>query len=273
MKFTVLFLASIHLLIYCYCQNASSQETFQVFAKGKSISPGNLSPRDARNDAINEAKKNALRNAGIKESVSVSSLLFTSEDKNDFSQLFNEITVIESDGEIIIDTVIDKYQDIVDEHLIYEVEIAATIFKYYYNKDHGFNFQIKGINEVYFTSEKLSFSFTPSQNGYLKIFNINKNNKSLIYPSYFDNKDKLFIKDETISFPVSPEYKPGYTIQIDDAKEDSEINNLIFVYTKKNITPPSILSINNILKWIYSISPDERSVQYHSLVIKKSKQR
>lgn len=273
MKFTVLFLVSIHLLIYCCCQNTSSQEKFQVFAKGKSISPGNLSPRDARNDAINMAKRNALRNAGIKESVSFSSVLFTSEENYDFSQLFSEISVIESDGEIIVDTVIDKYLDIVNENLVCEVEIGATIFKYNSKKDSGFGFNVEGINDVYFTSENLSFSFTPSQNGYLRIFNVNKNKTSLIYPSHFDNKHNLFIKDKTISFPVSPAYQPGYTLQIDNTRDDSEINNLIFVYTRKNITLPSIFNINDLLKWIYSISPDERTVKYYNLIIKRSNQR
>ncbi|MCD4697647.1 MAG: DUF4384 domain-containing protein [Bacteroidales bacterium] len=273
MKSKLLFIISFTLSIFCCCQMTFSQEIIKVVAVGKSISPGNLSPRDARNDAINEAKRNALRNAGIKESVSVSSVMFTSEGSYDFSQLFSEISVIESDGEIIVDTVIDKYQDIVDDHLIYEVEIGATIFKYHNKKDPELEFNVKGINDVYFTSEKLFFSFTPAQNGYLKIFNINKNNASLIYPSHLDNKDNLFIKDNTILFPVSPAYKPGYSLQIDDAKEAIEINSLIFVYTKKNIAISSILSINNILKWIYCISPDKRSVQYFSVIIKKSKQK
>ena len=125
MKLKLSFIAILFLFCCCY-QTVSSQEIKKIIAEGKSISPGNLSPRDARNDAINEAKKNALRNAGIKESVSFSSVLFTSEGSYDFSQLFSEISVIESDGEIIIDTVIDKYHDIVNKNLKPSLRLVSS---------------------------------------------------------------------------------------------------------------------------------------------------
>jgi hypothetical protein len=261
---------AILVLIYSFNQVAFSQEIIKVRADGKSISSGNLSPNEARNDAINDAKKSALIKAGIRESISVSKILYSSEDNLDFSQLFNEISVIESDGEIIVDSIIDKSQYFIDDNLVYEVEILATVFKYYTKSDPEFSFTIDGLNEVYFTSEKLSFKFTPSSDGYLKIFNINKSNASLIYPSVFDIKNKLFIKGITVSFPLSTAYKPGYALKVDVTENDSEINNLIFVFTKKDIPISEKLNLNSILEWVYRISPAEKSVQFYGIVIKKS---
>lgn len=270
MKRRQIHIALLILICCSFYRITFSQEIKKVVAAGKSTSPGNLSPEEARTDAINEAKKNALREAGIKESVSVSSVLYTSDDNIDFSQLFNEISVIESEGEIIVDSVTDKYTDYIDGNLIYEVEIFATVYKYSTKSDPEFSFSVIGINEVYFTNEKLAFGFTPSADGYLKIFNINKNTASLIYPSNLDVESKLFTKNNTFSFPLSPAYKPGYSLQIDKGKDNFEINNLIFVYTKKNIPISENINLHGILEWIYSISPSEKHVQYYCIVIKKS---
>ena len=95
--------------------------------------------------------------------------------------------------------------------------------------------------------------------------------KSPIADYLSDEKDRLFRKGETVNFPIHPAYKAGYSVELNEDKE-TEINNLFFVYIKKDIPwIESKVSLRKILLWIYNIPIDQRSIKFQSVTIRNIK--
>lgn len=251
----------------------SAQEKIAIKTQG-TYSSNSLSRDKIEQEAIKDAKINALRQAGIPEKVASITISFNSEINEDLLQIFEETTTIETKGEIIVDTILSSEISI-DEfnNLVCKVEIESIIFKYDKESDPTFEFNISGINKTYKTSEKLKFVFIPNQDGYLKIFNITRDEVNALYP-YEDNKyeylnDKegqLFIKNQEISFPVHSAFKSGYSFNLRD-NINSEVNYLLFVYTKQNIPYYDKHELKELYKWIYSISPNLRNVKYFTILL------
>ncbi|OGU41408.1 MAG: hypothetical protein A2X61_13150 [Ignavibacteria bacterium GWB2_35_12] len=239
----------------------------------------NISPEEAKSRAIIEAEKEALRKAKITEQISVSGILITNQDDQNFYQIFNEISTVEINGAIFDYDVVNevKYID-KNDNWICEVEIDAKVIKYNTKKDPSFNFKVDGIKKIYQDGDVLNFSIEPSQNGYLKIFNFNDSNCILLYP--FQNKidtflndeeEHLFKKNQLCNFPVKEfignnRNETGYTLEV---LSEDENNYIVIVFTKQYLPFIENVNIKNILKWIYSIPPDQREVKYFQFIIKK----
>lgn len=268
----------VSILLTIFNLNVLSQHTIKVQdVKGECII-SNITPEQAKEQAIQEAKREALRKAGVSENVGTSSLLKTSEDKAGIKQMFNEILTVEINGEVLSYIVTKETKKINEfNNIVIEVTINAEVIKYDKKKDPSFDIKVDNIDEHYKEGQVLVFDFTPSADGYLKIFNMNDTENSIIYP-YFDstNKslndfpDRLFNKNEKIKFPINrlfgnPKTKEtGYLLSTD---KQNEFNHLVFVYTKQNIPFYKTVNYQNIISWIYSISPDQRVVKYFGFMV------
>ena len=72
---------------FLFANNIVAQKTSKVIEiKGTAFISGDVSPNQAKIQALNDAKINALKAAGIEENINSYQLLFTSEQKKDFSQ-------------------------------------------------------------------------------------------------------------------------------------------------------------------------------------------
>ena len=132
---------------------------------------------------MKEAKEAALRKAGIKEVVSATNILTTSQRQKKVEQNFVEISTVELNGAILTYKIIDEKRS-VDAYNNFKIvlTIDATVVKYKTSKDPSFAFKVEGINNSYLADDHLSFTFTPYQNGYLHIFLISKDTSQIIYP-------------------------------------------------------------------------------------------
>ena len=93
-SFTFLFLA-------LKLPNVFSQKVTEIKeAKGTSFISGDISPNQAKIQALNDAKINALKAAGIGEHINSYQLLFTSQQKNDYSQFFSSDIQSEIQGAV-----------------------------------------------------------------------------------------------------------------------------------------------------------------------------
>lgn len=271
-KYHILFFLFILFLNF---SSAFAQRKKIIHAKGLSISL-DKTPNEALNEAIKNAKKNALNKAGITEQLFVSTVLFERSNENKSENYFNEISSIESNASIVIDSIykeersFDKYGN-----MVISVNIDATVFKYNKKKDATFFFKVEGLKDIYYENESLSFSFIPSHDGFLTIFVFNEKETILLYPiknivqDYLsDKKNYLFIKGEKILFPIHDAYKPGYLIELDNNK--NEISNLVFVFTK-NYIPwiESEINRNTVLHWIYKIPLNKREIEFRNVLIKR----
>lgn len=66
--------------------------------RGEAFIENDVSPNRARRIALNEAKIEALRRAGVSESISAQNLLFSSEANGDFQDFFSYSSQIEIRG-------------------------------------------------------------------------------------------------------------------------------------------------------------------------------
>lgn len=265
----------VSIILFSPCVDA--QEVISVISSGRSITR-DLSPELARIKAIEDAKGNALRKAGIPESFNITSLLNTSQRNGEITQLFDEFSTSEINGAIIIDTVLHEVRKWDDyNNMIIDVEIGATVYKYHEERDPSFVFKIEGLKDVYYDSERMRFSVIPSQNGFLKIFALTGEHIELLYPfksniaRYLDDKeDSLFLKNKTISFPPHPAYKNGYTLQIKSNSKE-EASYLFFIYLKQNLPfLENITSARALYSWIYGIPVDQRIVELRVIRVLKN---
>ena len=134
---------------------------------------------------------------------------------------------------------------------------------------------ISGLKEVYYDNDFIAFSFEPAKDGYLTIFAFNETSSLVLYPfeneeyDYLsDTKERLFLKNETVFFPIHEAYEPGYYIELNEALTE-EMSVLLFVYTKQPV--PWIdkqISLESVRSWIYKIPINEREVVYRNVLLK-----
>ncbi len=237
--------------------------------KGTSFISGDISFNQAKNLALNDAKINALKAAGIAENIKSYQLLFSSQDKNDYSQFFS--SDIQSEIQGAVESFVIKNQNTVKKseiELYIEVTIDASVIKYETIPDITFDTYIEGVKAVYNNYDHLVFSVKTSRPCYVTIFNINDTEATLMYPNSVEKPFSLKAI-ETYNFPVGE-----VDYELETSLKEKETNRLIFVFTKTAIPfikmdKDQVTTNEAIFNWIYSIMPDQRRVEYHTLTIQK----
>lgn len=270
-----LFLSLLLIIFGLLPQNLFSQKEISVTARG-SYEARDLTIEEVRNKAIDEAKKNAMVQAGIAENVQVSDFLYTFEDDEKFKEIFQSFVSTETGADIMVEEVKEINRDINEfGNILIEVEISAIVYKHEEKKDPALIIKVDGIKELYLEDDPLVFSFTASKDGYLKIFNVTDETAFILYPynnpaySYLkDDPERIFKKSEKVHFPIN-QNMDGYYFGIDNEDKDKEYNLLIFVFTKENIPFMQDVKVNNIMKWIYQIPLEDRVVEQYGIVVKR----
>ncbi len=250
--------------------NFFSQKTIDVKGIiGSANISGDVSPNLAKIQALNDAKLNALKAAGIEENINSYQLLFSSQFKNDYSQFFSSDIQSEIQGAVKSYKILSEKIYCKNElEIVCDVTIDATIIKYDTKRDVSFDTNIEGIKGVYNNGDNLNFNVMSTQNCYLTIFNITDAEAILLYPNLYEKQTKLN-GSELYKFPVAA---IDYGLGTDLKKQ--ETNRLIFVFTKTQlpyikINKEQVTSKETIFSWIFSIPPDQRNVEYFTLSILK----
>ena len=149
-----------------------------------------------------------------------------------------------------------------------EVTISASVIKYETKPDIKFDVNIEGIKAVYNNEEVLEFTINTSQLSYLTIFNITDTVASVFFPNSYEKDNKL-LPIKVHEFPLG---QIDYMVYTD--LKDKETNRLLFVFTKTSIpfikmNQEQVTDEDAIFNWIYSIMPDQRNVQYYSVIVQK----
>lgn len=261
---------SLYLLAFLIAFQVSAQKQVKVSAiKGTAFITGDVSPNQAKLIALNDAKINALKAAGIGENIKSYQLLFSSQEKNEFSQFFSsdiqsEIQGAVSSYEITNQATFSKSDDILN----IEVTIDATVIKYDTKSDNTFDAYIEGLKAVYNNHDKLTFTVKTTQVCYLTIFSITDVDATLMYPNFYERQNQ-FDSIKVYHFPLGQ-----VDYELETELKEKESNRLIFVFTKTalpfiKMNKDQVTTNEAIFNWIYSIMPDQRKVEYRSLVIQK----
>jgi hypothetical protein len=227
---------------------------------------GNLSPDDAKKNAINDAKLNALLKFGISEHISSYKILYKQQTNNNFEQVFNSQLLSELSGNIVSYQITkERFYCKNDFEIIYEVTIDAEIIKYKTSLDNKYQVNISGIKGIYTDGEDFGFNLKTTHDCYLTIFDLLDTTAYLVYPQ--TDKSLQINKNSLIKFP----FEGSLDTKLSDSKSSQENHRLLCVMTKEFY--PFIIhneffsSYENVLTWINSIEPYNRNVQYYPFVI------
>lgn len=248
--------------------SVSGQEEKEVKGvKGEGIIVGRVSEAEARKDAINRAKIEALRKAGIAESITSYQMLFKSEVENNFTEFFSSDVQTEIQGAVRFYKIVKEERKSNEHYFSYEVILDATVVIYDKHPDVEFNVQIGGIKSIYENGEMLSFNIVSTKDTYLHIFSIDDNVASLVYPGQYE-EFRMITASNKIRFP----YGADYELYKDGA--GPVFNRLVFVFTKEKVHfldhtgDAQETTSEKIFSWVYGLSPDQRVVQYKTFSIR-----
>ena len=156
-------------LFYFFFCVSYSQEVIEIeYCKGTAFISGDISPNQAKENALNDAKMNALRAAGISETVRSFKMLYTTQKNKDYQQFFSNNIQSEMQGNILSYEIIDEQTIQKSEvELLVEVTINASVVKYETKPDINFDANIWGIDAVYNNGDVLEFSIKTSRVDYM----------------------------------------------------------------------------------------------------------
>ena len=244
----------------CFAQDMKSVQ----MVKGEWIISNDITPIQARANAIDQAKAEALRNAGATEYVAESSLLYKTEKDKKLEDIHKSVTSVEVSGEISGFQVIREEKKLNEfGNLTYEVWIDATVMLHKTSKDPGFNVDVKGVQDSYRSPEELVFEIMPSKEGFLNIFILGDDESLLLYPNKFEKREK-FEGGTTYKFPRSRAL--DYEVS---SEETMEVNYLVLLYTKSEVPFLKEPTSENILQFIAGIDPAQKCIKSYSILIRK----
>jgi hypothetical protein len=255
----------IVIVLSLYALGCPAQETTTVEGiKGEWVISNDITPVQAREKAIDQAKADALRAAGVPEHVAESNLLYTTEKDNKVNDIHESLTSTAVSGEISGFRLISEEKKINEfGNLIYEVWINATVVLHKTARDPGFNVEVRGVRDIYHSPEELVFDLKPSGTGYLNVFILADDESLLLYPSKFEKPERLE-GGATYRFPRSRAL--DYEVS---SGNSMEVNHLVLLYTKTEVPFREEETFENILRFIARIDPSQKYIASFPIVIKQ----
>lgn len=236
-------------------------------ATGYAIGGESATPEQVKQKAINQAKINALKKAGIEENINSYSNLFRSETNDKMEELFTSDILSNINGTVKNVEIIDAKLGVTNEGQIkYDVIIKCTVVKYKTKNDASFDAWIDGVKKVYKGGEGLSFTIKPTQNCYVRAFMFTEESFILLPNDY--EQSKLLNAHSNHIFP-NPNLVEAYQLEIKPGL-DKELNRLVIVLLKEDIYYTGKINYKDITDWIMSIPPDEREIKSFAFDVYKN---
>jgi hypothetical protein len=241
-----------------------AQETKAVTGvKGEWEISNDITPIQARSRAIEQAKAEALREAGVPEYVAESDLSYKTDQSTNNQDIHKSLTLIDVSGEIASFEVIREEKRMNEfGNLMYEAWINATVALHRTSKDPGFTMDVKGIRDSYHSPDALAFDIVPAKEGFLNVFILGDNESTHLYPNKIEKREK-FEAGTLYPFPRSKALDYEVT-----SKESVEVNYVVLLYTKSEISFMGEETSDNILRFIAAIDPSQKCVKSYSILIK-----
>ena len=205
--------------------------------------------------AINEAKVEALKQAGIAENIASFSDFFQSEDNEKYEELFTSDILSDIRGSVKdIDVLETKKSFDQADRLKIEVLINCTVVKYLTEKDLTFDVRVDGVGMFYPNETNLKFILNPSKDAYVKIFIFSETEAFQLFPNEYE-LSYLLAANKQYYFPSET---MDYTLV---SNKKSEIHRMVMVFMKEDIPYTNDVEYKKIIDWIFSIPPDMRVIK------------
>lgn len=233
---------------------------------GKWEVSGNMTLENAEERAFLEAKKEALRQAGIMENVWSVFGQITQENGDEFQEVYSQVSAIAIGGMLnVTKKTVDESWDPGSKRLFKIVTIDAQV-KEGEQEDRSYVLELTGIESIYKESESFSCSVkVHGTDSYIKFFWFDQSGGSLLYPNEYE-QNQIFKKDDTYHFPLSKNI--DYKMEKMKKNLPSEKVNIMVVATKSDIPYIGEVNYTALLKWIYTIPIDQRCTFYQMVLVK-----
>ena len=260
----VLFLIAILLMTApAYCGYSQNKKVRNV--TGRCEITRDLSLSQAEQKALEDAKLNAMRKAGVSERLWSVTGLINEDDGSEFSQVLSRMTTLEINGLITVRDVVYS-EEVIDGRRYAVATIDADVKLVDTKVDLTFQMEVNGIKGVYESGENMTFTVKLyGHDAWLRVFWFDESGGMLLYPSSYDS-DAPLKKDKEYAFPLNPSI--DYVMEKLDKSHKMETINIIAVATKRNI--PFIedaVTFDSVLKWLYTIPADERTAYREAIII------
>lgn len=269
------------LLAWVLCVAASlyaqREQTRTVTATGSYVAGRYETQAEGQAKALFEAKKQALREAGATEDISSTAIIVMGGAGSDFREISSELSRIELEGRVRVKEQMDGTPEFTADHLIkYSTTIRAEVVIEEAEEDLNFQFKADGFKNTYLSGEKMTFSITPSEDCYLRIFFFGKTTSSnmQIFPKEGVFKDTPLKADQPVTFPPN-EYRFIYdqpfefTMEIDDETVTLEQGVLLIIALKKPYPFMKDVTYENVISWLSKIKKNEKRVLWQGINIMK----
>lgn len=224
----------------------------------------NVTLKEAEERALMEAKKEALRRAGVMENVWSVFGQITQEDGTEFEEAYSQMNVLAIGGMVNITR--QKVTEVwdVNLHALYKVVTIDAEVKKENKVDNSYALEVKGISTLYKEGDRFTCKLkVHGTDSFLKFFWFDSDGGALLYPNSYEGNSLLTAEAEyTIPFSNAIDYL------MEKRGQESEKINMMLVATKENIPFTDEVTYQNVLKWIYSIPGDQRCVSYDMVMIK-----
>lgn len=257
---------------------AQREQTRTVTATGSYVASENETPAYGKEQALIEAKKQALREAGVMEDISSTAIIVMGDAGSDFREISSELSRIELEGRVRVKQQTDALPVPTADYLIkYSTTIRAEVILEETEEDLTFRFKTDGIKNSYLSGNKMTFWVTPTADCYLRIFILGKHADSndQLYPLKGIFRDVQLKADETVVFP--PEdgrflYNGLYDYPLsmaDPSSTEPEQDVLLIVALKKPYPFMDEVSYENVIRWLSKIKRNEKCVLWRGIYIVK----
>ena len=232
--------------------------------KGQWVVSNDITLLQARENALQQAKVEALRQAGVPEIISESNLKYHSEKPDQMKELFESLASVAISGEVSAYTIVKEEKKLNEyNNIVYDVWIDATVVVHQGVKDHGFSMEVKGVRDRYSSPDQLTFDIAPWKEGYLTAFILSEKESAQLFPNETERQEKLAAQTK-YHFPRSTAVEYEVT-----SESPLEVNYLLLLYTKQEIPFMKEPTQENILKFIAGIDPSQKSLKSYSFLIQK----
>lgn len=259
--------------------NALAQQHVEIKSvKGVGEIVGRISFEEASRTALNNAKLEALRRAGVREHLQAYETLYRSEVNNDFSEFFSSGIQSQLQGAVQEYEILSQERkvDSLTNLFLVELTINAKVILYDTEPDLSFSVRVEGIKRVYEEEEELTFSIFSTKDCYLHIFGIADSYSSVLYPNHLD-KPKLIKANQKVDFPLGNTSYPLFK----DGPQPEE-TKVVFVFTTEPVHFMKYEAVRvddsdfyewvttpeNIFSWVYGLKPNIRNLDYHVFVVR-----
>lgn len=257
----------IILLLYSSVVIAQRKTSEHKIKEITGFAVGSGTREEVTQKAINAAKVEALKKAGVAENINSYSDYFRSETEDKMEELFTSDILSNINGTVKDIVLIESKPSFTPEGQIKcDVKISCTVVKYKTTKDMGFTAEFDGVRQVYKVGEGVSFNIKPHRDCYVRAFWFTSESFVLLPNDY--ESSKLLSAQTNYEFPDKNVIE-SYEVTIDNKSTDRETNRLVILLLKEELFYTGKINYKDITDWIMSIPPDERLIESFAFEVYK----